>query len=182
MPFTAVQHYTIDPPGFIWTVSMKMFPFVEIAGRDKYEDGEGSIDMRVLSLVPVAKKAGGELNQGAALRYLNEIMWFPTAALSPAITWTEDDANSAIAIFSHVGITVTAQFFFDADGRIVNMTASRYNDEQGEILPWSTPIDGYGEFAGIRIPVEGRGIWEYSDGSFEYIRLTIQEVEYDPPA
>ena len=180
MPYTAVQHYTVNPPGFIWSVSMEMFPFIDVTGRDMYEDGEGSIDMRLMSLVPVARKSGGDLNQGAALRYLNEIMFFPTAALSPQIAWTPINANSARATFTHKEISVEAEFVFDGEGRLVTMTAMRYNDEKEEILPWSTPIEAYGEFDGVRMPVEGSGVWEYPEGPFEYIRLTITSVEFDP--
>lgn len=87
MPFTATQHYTTDPPGFIWSASMRMMPLVSIAGRDCYRDGIGDIDMRLASLIPVARKRGGGLNQGALLRYLNEAMWFPAAMISPYIMW-----------------------------------------------------------------------------------------------
>lgn len=181
MPFTAEQYYTINPPGFVWSVSMDMMPLVSISGRDHYIDGEGAIEMRVLSLVPVANKAGGNLNQGAALRYLNEIMWFPTAALSDYITWTEIDASSARATLDYAGQTVSAVFSFDAEGKIVTMSADRYNDEKSAFLPWSTPLIAYGSFDGVRMPVQGTGVWDYGvDGEFEYVRLEITELEFDP--
>ena len=180
MPFKAVQHYTVDPPGFLWSVEMQMFPLITITGRDRYQDGEGSIEMRLLSLVPVASKTGGDLDQGAALRYLNEIMWFPTAALSEAIAWTPLDDSSAIATMTYAGTTVSATFVFDEAGRIVTMTADRFNDDRGEILPWSTPIDGYGVFSGIQVPTRGTGVWDYPDGPFSYIDLEIIDIEYVP--
>ena len=45
---------------------------VSVVGRDQYRDGQASIQMRVLSLVPVANKTGGRLNQGDLLRYLDD--------------------------------------------------------------------------------------------------------------
>jgi len=80
MPFTAEETYTTDPPGFVWKTSMQMFPLVSIIGRDQYVDGHGSIQMRVLGIVPVADAAGPAMDQGALLRYLNETIWFPAAA------------------------------------------------------------------------------------------------------
>ncbi len=178
--FTAVQHYTVNPPGFLWSVDMQMFPLVKITGRDRYEDGVGSIEMRLLSLVPVASKSGGDLDQGAALRYLNEIMWFPTAALGPFVTWSSIDDTSAMATLSYAGTTVSATFVFGDEGKIVTMTADRFNDDRGEILPWSTPLDSYGTFSGIRVPTSGTGVWEYPDGPFAYIDLEITAIDYTP--
>jgi hypothetical protein len=180
MPFTATQVYTVDPPGFVWTVEMQMVPLITIRGYDQYEQGTGRIEMSIHGLIPVASGAGGDLNQGAALRYLNEIMWFPTAALSQHIRWEPIDDTSALAVLTYGGESVNATFFFDAEGRITNMTANRFNDDRNAMYPWWTPISGYGSFAGVQIPVHGRGVWEYESGDFEYIDLTITSVEYDP--
>ena len=181
MPFEAEEYYTTNPPGFVWIVSMQMAPLISVTGRDQYRDGEGSIRMRLLSLVPVADAQGGKLNQGAMLRYLNEIMWFPAAALSPYISWQERDENSATAKMSHGGVVAPAVFYVDDEGRLTNMRAERYNDARDEILTWSTPLFADGEFDGIRIPVEGVGVWEYDSGDFPYIRLRITDIEYDVP-
>jgi len=179
MPFIAEQWYTTDPPGFLWSVSMKMNPLVRVIGRDRYVHASGEIDMRIAGLIPVARKRGGNLNQGALLRYLNEIMWFPAAALRPYITWTAIDLSSAKATMIDGGITVEAIFSFDQQGRITTMTALRENDAKGQRLPWSTPLTAYGEFGDIRIPTEGTGVWQYEMGEFPYIRLRITGIEYD---
>ena len=179
MPYTAEQSYTTDPPGFLWSARFKMAPLLSIVGRDRYADGTGSIDMRLLSLVPVARKSGGALDQGAMLRYLNETMWFPAAALSPSITWSGIDANSARATMSHGGVTASATFLFDDEGRLTTMTAQRNNDDRGRPEPWSTPISEYGEFEGVRVPVAGEGTWMYESGDFPYIRLRITAIEYN---
>lgn len=179
MPFQAEQHYTMDPPGYMWVATFRMAPLVTIFGRDRYARGTGNIDMWLLNLIPVARKSGGGLDQGALLRYLNELMWFPAAASSPLITWTAVDADSARATIAHAGTTASATFFFDAEGRLVDMKADRYNDARDRVLPWSTPVTGYGEFEGVRIPVEGRGVWRYEDGDFTYIRLRITDLAYN---
>jgi hypothetical protein len=87
MPFTAEEYYTTDPPGYVWKVAFRMAPLVTVRGRDRYADGQASILMRLLSLIPVANDHSPGLNQGAMLRFLNETMWFPAGVLSPYITW-----------------------------------------------------------------------------------------------
>ncbi|MDQ3226666.1 MAG: hypothetical protein M3Q50_08560, partial [Chloroflexota bacterium] len=58
MPFTAEEVFTTEPPAFLWKTTMQMFPLVSIVGRDRYIGGQGSIQMRLLGVVPVADAAG----------------------------------------------------------------------------------------------------------------------------
>ena len=46
---------------------------------------------------------GKEIDQGALLRYLGEIVWVPSAALSDYITWEEMDSTTARATMSYEG-------------------------------------------------------------------------------
>jgi len=181
MPFEAEQYYTTDPPGFVWVARFRAAPGLSIFGRDRYADGTGSIRMWLLYVIPVARKSGGGLDQGALLRYLNEIMWFPAAAASPYVAWEARDARSARATMRYGGVSGSATFVFDGRGRLVDMTADRHDDAAGGVRPWSTPVGGYGEFAGVRVPLEGEGRWRYPSGDFAYIRLRVTTLEYDRP-
>jgi hypothetical protein len=181
MPFTAEEYFTTDPPGFVWKATMRMAPGLSIVGRDAYVAGQGSIDMRLLGLVPVAQASGQELDQGALLRYLNEIMWFPAAALSPSITWEPIDADSARATMRHGGATGEAIFYFDDMGRPTDMVAERPDMARGRLETWSTPLHDHGEFQGVRVPVAGQGVWCYATGDFPYIELRITGLEFDGP-
>jgi hypothetical protein len=103
MPFTAQEYYTTDPPGYVWKVIFRMAPLVTVRGRDRYADGQASILMRLLSLIPVANDHSPGLDQGAMLRFLNETMWFPAGVLSPYISWEARDATSAVATMRYGG-------------------------------------------------------------------------------
>ncbi len=53
-----------------------------------FKDGKGSMIIKVLSLINVVNDSNNEkINQGTLQRYLGEITWFPTAAVSPYIKW-----------------------------------------------------------------------------------------------
>ena len=103
MPFTAEEYYTTDPPGYVWKVTFKLAPLVTVTGRDRYTDGQASILMRLLSLIPVANDHSPGLNQGAMLRFLNETMWFPAGVLNPYISWEPRDQTSAVATMPTAG-------------------------------------------------------------------------------
>lgn len=86
MPFHADQYYTIDPVAFIWRVSASAAPGLFIRGVDSFRDGRGSMQMKPLALFAVMDASGPTLDQGSALRYLQETVWFPFAALSDAVS------------------------------------------------------------------------------------------------
>jgi len=182
MPFTAEQYFTIDPPGFVWKASFRMAPIVSVAGRDQYRAGVASIDMRILSLVPVARQSGGGLNQGALLRLLGEMQWFPAAALSRFIVWESIDARSARATMAYGGVEASMTFAFGADGRLLEERASRYNDARRRNEMWVNRNDSDREFGGIRVPAVGEARWEYDTGPFPYIQWTITDLEQDQAA
>jgi hypothetical protein len=179
LPFTAEEYYTIDPPGFIWAATVEMAPLVSVVGRDRYAGGKGQLEFRLLSLIPVAKDSGPDMDRADLLRYLNEIMWFPAGALSPYITWAGIDATSARATMSFGEATATATFVFDEQGRLTNMVAERFDRDAGAVEPWSTPIRAHGEFNGVRIPVEGEAVYARSSGEFPYIRVRVTEIDYN---
>jgi len=179
MPFAAEQYFTVNPPGFLWKATFKMAPMILVRGRDRYRSGEGSIEMRVLSLIPVANKAGGGLNQGALLRFLGEIQWFPAAALTPYVVWTAVDDESARATMTYGGITASMTFWFDADGRLVGSSATRYNDARGRNELWVNRNDSEQVFSGVRVPATGEARWDYDTGPNPYIRWRITAIEHD---
>jgi hypothetical protein len=177
LPFRAEQYFTTNPPGFLWKASIRMAPLVSVVGRDQYRAGEASMQMRVLSLFPVANKTGGGLNQGDLLRYLGEIQWFPAGALADYITWEPLEADSARATMSYAGTTASMTFRFGADGRLLNSTADRYNDARDRNESWVNRNDADREFAGIRVPAAGEARWEYESGPYPYIRWRVTDIE-----
>jgi hypothetical protein len=183
MPFKAEQYYTTDPPGFIWYVTMKPVPLFTLKGRDMYYDGRGNMLIKLLSLIKVADASGPEMDQGTLVRYLNEIMWFPTAALNDHIEWEPVNRTSARATVNYKGVSASAIYYFSEDGDLVDFVAERYMEKDGSFRKerWSTPISGYGEFHGIRIPTEGKGVWKLDSGDFSYIRVKIVDIDYNNP-
>lgn len=181
MSFEAEQYYATDEPAFIWYTTMRLAPLLAITGRDKYEDGNGNMLIKLLSLIPVADAKGDEIDQGVLVRYLNETMWFPTAALSRYITWESVDENSAKATMSYKGVTASAIFQFKATGELTNMIATRSRSvgKRFQLDQWATPISAHREYNGILIPCKGEGVWKLSTGDFSYIKLEVTEIEYN---
>ena len=117
------------------------------------------------------------------MRYLNEMMWFPSAFLGKNISFEPIDKNSARVTLRDLGKSVTATMYFDDKERLINFTAPRYRDmgnNKFELEDWSTPIREYGEFEGLKLPIRGSGVWNLKEGDLEYIDLVITDLEYNP--
>lgn len=123
----AVQYFTVDEPAFVWKVDMNMLPLVPVAGRDKFVEGVGEMLIKIFAVIPVVDTGGNEkINTAALQRYLGELVWFPSAALSPYITWEKIDDFSAKATMTHKGTQGTGVFTFDEKGDFVRYSALRY--------------------------------------------------------
>ncbi len=179
MDYRAEQYYTIDQPSFIWNAVFMQSGVPLLRVRDRYVQGKGAILGKLGGLVTVAEAQGEDLDQGAMLRYLNEMMWFPQAYLGDNIRFTPVDDGSAQVTFSDQGKSVTATLSIDAEGKMTNFVAERYFEAGDAYYPWSTPISAYGEFEGLRLPARGQGVWKLPDGDFAYIDLTIPELEHN---
>jgi len=180
MPMAAEEWYTTSPPSLLWKARFKMAGLPLISARDRYEGGRGHMFGKVAGLFTVFDVRGPELDQATMIRYLNEIMWFPSAFLGQNIAWQSVDDHAADAVFTDGDKSVTGRWFFDDQGRITNFTAKRYREINGEysLDDWSTPITGYGEFAGLNLPLAGQAVWNLPEGDLVYAELEITEVEY----
>jgi hypothetical protein len=183
MNFEAKQYYSVNPPCFVWIAYMKTFGLPLVRVRDFYIEGRGSILVKVLSFFTIANSIAKEMDQGAMMRYLNEMMWFPSAFLGKNISFESIDSNSARVTLKDMGKSVTGTMYFDDEGRLTNFTAPRYRDmgkNKFKLENWSTPIRGYGEFEGLKLPLKGAGVWNLKEGDFEYIDVTITDFKYNP--
>lgn len=184
MPFNAEEYFTVDPPAFLWYGRIRLFPLVSFNAIDKFYRDEGSLVVKLFSLIKVADTKGEECAQAELVRYLSEIIWFPSAFLTSYIHWEPIDSDSARATISVAGLTASADLYFNQQGQIKNFVAERYMDVNGGSIlkKWFTPINKYAEINGIMVPVKAEGVWKLSFGDFSYVRITeIPELEYNNP-
>jgi len=181
MPMVAEQSYTTNPPGFVWNASFKMAGLSLLRARDSYEGGHGHMFGKLVGLFTVFDVGGEELDQGAMLRYLSEMIWFPSAFLGDNITWAEvDDHRSQVTLTDH-GKSVSGLMHFDDAGKFTNFTTERYREIDGNFSldPWSTPVSSYGELEGLNLPVVGQAAWNLADGDLVYVELQIIKLQYN---
>lgn len=180
----AVEYFSVNPPAFVWLGEVSAGPLRLVAARDSYLDGRGRMLIRMLGLRTLGDAQGEEMDYSSLVRFLNEMMWFPTAYLNDNVSWEAIDAGSARVTIRDGERSASAVLHFDASGEMTNFVGERYHEVDGVWVrdTWETPMIGYAEFNGLRLPVSGEATWKTSGGDFTYIRLEVTAVEYQVQA
>ena len=179
MAITANEYYTTGEPSFLWDATFHMYGLPVLRVRDSYIGGGGRMLGTLVGLVPVVDGQGDGIDQGSMLRYLQEVVWFPAAFLMEEIAFAPIDDHSAEVMFTYGGRTVSGALHVDDEGRPTNFVAERFQSDEAGYATWTTPMTEYGEFEGLLLPVEGKGVWLLPAGEFEYIDVTVTLIEYD---
>ncbi len=184
-PFTAVQRFATQPPGFVWDARIQAAPLMAVRVRDSYIAGAGAMEANIAALFPIVAHSGTQkLAMGALHRYLAEAVWLPTALLpGQGVEWEAIDDTSARATLTDGAISVSLIFHFGDCGEIVRTyTPERYRDVDGAVVPtpWTCSYDGYARTAGMMIPTKGRAAWILPEGTLPYCVLRLRKVEFDP--
>jgi hypothetical protein len=181
LPLDAEEYYSVQPPGFVWDARLHLGPLPVGRGRDMYANGRGSMLIKAASVVTVANASGEAMDQASMLRYLNEMMWFPTAFLGDNVSFQAIDDSSARVTLTDHGCTATATMSFDPQGRLIEFVAKRSAMAAGgsRLATWLVPVIEYGEVEGLRLPVRVKAVWRLADGDLDYIDVMITQLQYE---
>jgi hypothetical protein len=185
LPIRGEQYFAADPPGFVWWGRVRIVPGVWVDARDRSVGGLGNMHVSVESSFTVADSAGAEIDQGALLRLLGEMAWFPTALLDDRhVTWTAVDDRRARARLRVGRGEVTCVFEFGEDGLPVTVFADRYRDLGGKaaLTPWSGRFGDYRKVDGLLVPHQVGANWHVDGQRIPYARFQVQRLEYDATA
>lgn len=180
MPFEATQRFTVQQPAFVWETKVDMKPFLYLVGRDKYYRGEGDMTVKLLSLFKVVdERSNDKINTGTMLRFLSETCWFPSAALSPYISWTAIDSTKAKATMHVEGISVQGMFAFSKEGDFLSFSAQRYygGGEEATVEDWLVEAVDHKMLGGYRIPYQSKVTWQLATGDFHWLDVEVTKMK-----
>ncbi|MEO0075570.1 MAG: DUF6544 family protein [candidate division WOR-3 bacterium] len=184
MTATAIQYTTIENPAFIWFVDVKMNSLLNFQGRDKFVDGKGEMFIKINSLFNVVNERGEKIDEGTFQRYLGEMVWFPSLAVSPFITWEQIDENTAKATMTYKGTSGSGNFYFNSNGDITKFSALRYkgNETDAKRYNWEMTILDYKTFEGIKVPAKMTSTWKLDDKDWTWLKLEVTDIKYNKNA
>lgn len=177
----AIQYTTTNSPAFIWQVDVKMNSFIRFKGRDKFMNGKGEMLIKVNSLFKVVDERGEKLDEGSLQRYLGEMVWLPSLALSPYITWEAINPTTAKATMNYKGITGSGIFHFNEKGEFIKFSAHRYmgNDKDSKRHEWIITVSEHKVFEGIKVPARMQATWKLENGDWTWLNLEITDIKYN---
>ncbi|MDX5325299.1 MAG: hypothetical protein LPK80_03475 [Bacteroidota bacterium] len=175
--FSAQQWFTTDVPGFLWNAHVGRGSFMPFSGRDKMVDGHGEMRIEAYSFITVVNASGPEIDQGVAIRYLSEIVWFPFAVRKPFIRWTSVDDRSAVASMDYPEGQVDVTFHFDKEGKVSWVEALRFNQDLNKLVNWRVELDpsSWKEINGVYIPTHASVSWDLPEGPFTWLEVDVLE-------
>lgn len=182
-PFTATQHVTTLPPGFVWNATIEMVPALPVRVIDEYRDGQGALRAKLAGLLSVADAAPEDsLDEGELMRYLAEAPLYPTALLpSMGVHWSPIDGTSARATLEHNDTTASLVFHVNDENeveRVCGRRAFTKADGSSEYQPWVGDWWNYQRRDGMLVPTDGKVAWIRHEGEFSYWRGHIDTIEY----
>ena len=178
----AEQYISVNEPGFLWQVNLKMMPLIKTKGRDYFYKGNASMLIKLAYLLSVVdQKSNSKINESALHRFLLELPWYPTAALNEYIKWEKIDSNSARAKINYQGIKAEADFIFDQAGNLLRTEAMRYKESStdAERKKCRGELKEYKIVDGISIPSKIDVSWYLDSGKFTWFKVEVNEISFE---
>lgn len=177
--FSATHWTSFDKPGFVWHATMNAGYGLHIAVLDQLVEGKGTMVAKIQSLITLNEATGQEMDEGTMQRYLAEMVWTPSFALSPYVQWEQIDNVRAKATLKYEEKEASVIFTFNAAGMIKQCEAERfyYQKEESRKVPWVVDMDesSYQRFDGIVIPAKSTITWKMENGDYTWFKLEIKE-------
>ncbi|NVJ86346.1 MAG: hypothetical protein HWE15_08580 [Algoriphagus sp.] len=177
---TAYQISRINSPAFHWEVKMEMMPGLTIYGRDQFLEGKGEMLIRLGAILSIVDEKGSKIDKGSLQRLLGELVWIPSLALHPQVSWKELDDHSLEGSLKVGKTTGKGIFYFNEDGDFTKFEALRYyeNKPESNRFPWILTVKEYRDWDGIRIPNHMEATWILPDGDWTWLDLKITSLKY----
>ncbi|MEQ8702783.1 MAG: hypothetical protein RIC19_02630 [Phaeodactylibacter sp.] len=181
MTMTAEQHNFFDTSQRLFFLKAKV-KGIPAQGYHLYKENQASMDVRLLSVLPIVHASGPEMFEAETVTFFNDMcIMAPAALIDQRIKWTPVDSNTVRAAFTHKGTTIEATLFFNREGQLINFESDdRYDINAMQKYRFSTPLSAYGKMGNAQLAKYGEAIWHYPDGPFVYGKFKIREVVYNP--
>jgi hypothetical protein len=177
------KYFSVNKPGYIWSAKLVSFNILWLKVIDTYVNGQGGMIVKFLSSMTISELTGKEMNQSDLVKYLTEMVFFPTALLpSKNVQWRAVDQNRARVTFSDSGMKVSAVFTFNSRGEVIKIkTKDKYRLTPGgfKLSNYTVYFSDYEYFSGFRVPTKIEGEWNLENGDYKYAKFDVTEVEYD---
>ena len=183
MPLKSVQYNFMDQPTRLFYIVAKK-KGIPAKGIHLYRDRKAIMLIKILGLFTVVNARGKEMDQGETVTLFNDMCFMaPASLIDQNIVWKEIDNLTVDAKFTNGNITVNATLYFNEEGELINFLSNdRFETSDGKTYintPWLTPVTGYTEINGFRLPAGAKLIYKRTDEDFCYGEFNLKTIEYN---
>jgi len=183
MPLKSVQYNFIDNPTRLFYIVAKK-KGIPAKGIHLYRDQTAIMLVKILGLFTVVDAKGKEMDQGETVTLFNDMCFMaPASLIDRNIEWKEVDAITVFAKFTNGNITIGATLYFNEEGELVNFLSNdRFETTDGKTYknyPWLTPVTGYININGYRLPSGAKLIYKHPDEDLCYGEFNLLSIEYN---
>jgi hypothetical protein len=183
MPFEAEEVIHAEH-GMIWNARVGS-GLGQLRGSDRVVDGHGSMGWKMLGILPVVRGSGPDITRSGAGRLAAELIWLPSALLSPAVFWSGFHPSRTQASRNVQGQPASINLSVGERGELTAFSLARWGNPDGTSFR-SVEFGGYSEgestFGGITIPTRLRVGWYFGTDRFyregEFFRVTIDKAVF----
>jgi hypothetical protein len=172
----------------IFYMQLALKKVLPVTVRDTYLAGRGRMRAKAFDLVDVVDGQGPELDAGELVTYLNDaILMAPSLLLGPETRWQEVDEQSFDVTLSDGPLHVTARVWLDDNGapRDFSTTDRFFDQADGKRVraEWRTPVSGWQDVDGRKLPTRAEAVWNLKSGPFSYadFRVDPRMIAFNVP-
>jgi hypothetical protein len=187
MPFTGQQVNTYGPHPqriFLMDATRSGLPLTVL---HEFAHTTATMRVKLLSLYTVVDASGPEMDRGETVTVFNDlVVMAPGAIVGAPVTWTAIDPLHVRGAFTDGDQTVSATLTFNTDHDLVDFvsddrTRASADGKTFTSQRWSTPLAGYHELDGHRVPTVGKGAWHapQPEGSFTYLEFDLDAIRFN---
>jgi uncharacterized protein DUF6920 len=184
LPFTAEQ--TVDGRSFMWRARVGRGPLTPLRVTDRYADGAGSTEGRLLGRVTVFHAHDGNTARAAATRAAIESVVFAPPSVVPArgVEWRAETENVIVARFDLPPERPEVRVHIDEHGAIRTVSALRWGnagEETFRYIPFGGEIHAERRFGDLVLPSSASVGWWFGTPRYTpFFRADITAVTPTP--
>jgi len=180
--FTADERIDATQSSFCWEAryGSRLRPLMV---TDAYEEGRGSLTVKLGGLIPVKKFSGPDFDKGEIQRYFSSILVCPSILLNhPTLEFSTAGKRTLRVRDRNDPTVATVDFEISEMGGPVACRAERPRlvGKRTVPTPWSGTCTEFQEWEGMRVVRLIEACWHLPEGTFTYYRSEITSYKLWP--
>jgi hypothetical protein len=179
---TSTQLNWFGRPTRLFLMKARMFG-LPVRALHIYREEQATFQVRAARLVTIVDQSGESISNAETVTVLNDLCIFaPGALVDPRLAWQPVDDRTAAVAFTNGRRHVTATLLFNERDELTDFWSDDRPESGDNVIHerrWSTPMSGYRDVGGLRLPTRGDAVYQRPDGPFTYGSFTLRSLAYD---